>query len=469
MFIVGVAYLVFQEHERPQRMTLFPIPFVKMHGLGNDFVIFDLVDVIQSETEHIHYRTSMSSVHVDNEARLHMSRFLHQKLLHTPRDWEFPKAFLQRIGDRNLGIGADQIVFLCDGNVIRQSSASSCESLGVECVNCTDPESLKWYEAHSADSAVSESASNSAPPSIWLAARIFNGRDGTEVGMCANAMRCVALYWSLKQQLLVGAEVPSVTVFLPRSHKRVVCRVHFSDSVGEAMRCTSRPTTVTHLACALGPDDASVSVAVDMGYTVGVAARIPVAEAALCAPLRYFCGSFEMQRDEIVGELRRAAVPFAELIDSTLQAAFIVSVGNPHLVLVFKAAQDTQQEMSDNVVDLVGRALSTWGALFPKGTNVEFVRIESWEAVSRCRMRVFERGAGRTLSCGSGACATGVAVAALLSDAGVRCVRSIVVTDGGEVEVDVAAATAGTHVTLHGAATLVASGTWIPSLSSAAE
>jgi len=44
--------------------------------------------------------------------------------------------------------------------------------------------------------------------------------------------------------------------------------------------------------------------------------------------------------------------------------------------------------------------------LFPKKTNVEFTTIKSDKEVD---MRVWERGVGQTLACGTGACATGVA------------------------------------------------------------
>lgn len=44
--------------------------------------------------------------------------------------------------------------------------------------------------------------------------------------------------------------------------------------------------------------------------------------------------------------------------------------------------------------------------VFPAKTNVEFVQIHSH---SHCKMRVWERGAGPTLACGTGACATVVA------------------------------------------------------------
>lgn len=78
-----------------------------------------------------------------------------------------------------------------------------------------------------------------------------------------------------------------------------------------------------------------------------------------------------------------------------------VSMGNPHLVM--------------EVADVGSAAVGTLGprlephADFPERVNVGFVQIVSRD---RVRLRVYERGAGETLACGSGACAA-VAVARL--------------------------------------------------------
>lgn len=75
-----------------------------------------------------------------------------------------------------------------------------------------------------------------------------------------------------------------------------------------------------------------------------------------------------------------------------------VSMGNPHCVIFVNDL---------NVTD-VGK----WGpqiennSVFPKRTNVEFAQITGKEAVS---VKVWERGAGETLACGTGACAALVA------------------------------------------------------------
>jgi diaminopimelate epimerase len=78
-----------------------------------------------------------------------------------------------------------------------------------------------------------------------------------------------------------------------------------------------------------------------------------------------------------------------------------VSMGNPHFI--------TFQQLTDEQVRDLGPQLAAH-PLFPRKTNVEFVRKED----GALTVKVFERGAGWTLACGTGACAT--AVAAGLND-----------------------------------------------------
>ena len=75
-----------------------------------------------------------------------------------------------------------------------------------------------------------------------------------------------------------------------------------------------------------------------------------------------------------------------------------VSMGNPHAIT---EVEDT--EKFD--VEKYGKALEVDKA-FPNKTNVEFIQIVDKNHV---KMRVWERGAGETLACGTGACATAVA------------------------------------------------------------
>jgi diaminopimelate epimerase len=77
-----------------------------------------------------------------------------------------------------------------------------------------------------------------------------------------------------------------------------------------------------------------------------------------------------------------------------------VGMGNPHAVFFVDDAE---------AVDVagIGARIET-DPLFPERTNVEFAEVRSRGEI---RMRVWERGTGITLACGSGACATAVAAA----------------------------------------------------------
>lgn len=79
-----------------------------------------------------------------------------------------------------------------------------------------------------------------------------------------------------------------------------------------------------------------------------------------------------------------------------------VSMGNPHAVLVV-------DDVDEAPVDLLGPAIET-DPHFPRKTNVEFAQVID---ESHVRLRVWERGVGETLACGTGACATLVALVLL--------------------------------------------------------
>ena len=75
-----------------------------------------------------------------------------------------------------------------------------------------------------------------------------------------------------------------------------------------------------------------------------------------------------------------------------------VSMGNPHAITVVKNLKDFD-------VEKYGKILET-NKCFPKKSNIEFVEIID---ESNIKMRVWERGTGETLACGTGACAVAVA------------------------------------------------------------
>lgn len=75
-----------------------------------------------------------------------------------------------------------------------------------------------------------------------------------------------------------------------------------------------------------------------------------------------------------------------------------VSMGNPHAITVVEDLKKFDVERYGKVLEI--------DKVFPNKTNVEFIEIVDKENI---KMRVWERGAGETLACGTGACATAVA------------------------------------------------------------
>lgn len=146
-------------------------------------------------------------------------------------------------------------------------------------------------------------------------------------------------------------------------------------------------TTERGLLAAVRRDDGLVSV--NMGAPILDAPAIPVSADPMALPLE--------------------GAPVA------------VGMGNPHCIFFVADAE---------AVDVAGLGPRIeHDPLFPERTNVEFA---SLIAPDHLRMRVWERGAGITLACGSGTCAT--AVAAHLK--GLTGRQVIVDVDGGRLEID---------------------------------
>lgn len=85
-------------------------------------------------------------------------------------------------------------------------------------------------------------------------------------------------------------------------------------------------------------------------------------------------------------------------VDNVKYNVTLVSFGNPHCVIFV-------DDISKVQIDEIGPKIET-NKIFPNKTNVEFVQvINRKEAI----VKVWERGAGETLACGTGACASAVA------------------------------------------------------------
>lgn len=241
------------------------LPFMKMHGLGNDFVV------------------------IDSRGRGAVTT----------------AALARALGDRNRGVGFDQLAEIRD--------------------------------ADDADIALD-----------------FWNSDGTRAGACGNATRCVA------DHVMRGAGQDRVSIRTARGTLHALRR-------------------------------ADGLVSVNMGQP-----QLDWAEVPLARPV-----------DSL--HLPLPGTPVA------------VGMGNPHCVLFVPDA---------DAVDVAGQgAVLEHDMLFPEGTNVEFATLT---APDRLRMRVWERGTGITLACGSGACATAVAA----HRRGLTGRRVTLDLDGGSLEID---------------------------------
>lgn len=109
------------------------------------------------------------------------------------------------------------------------------------------------------------------------------------------------------------------------------------------------------------------------------------------------------------------------LVGGSIFPVTCVSMGNPHTVIF------TDGKIDDRLLGL-GYQIENH-PLFPQRTNVEFVRVLS---PTRLEMRVWERGAGETLACGTGACAA--LVAAVVNNRTER--KAVVHLWGGDLEIE---------------------------------
>lgn len=217
--------------------------------------------------------------------------------------------------------------------------------------------------------------------------RIFNP-DGSEPEMCGNGVRCFARY--LFDQKIV---------------------IHNPMKV---------ETLAGILTLGLDIQDGQVQgVKVDMGEPVLKADLIPVSG----------------QGESVVAQTLEA---LGETFEYTA-----VSMGNPHCVIFV----DNYEALD---FERMGPAIEKH-VLFPRKTNVEFIRIDSPRELT---MKVWERGAGPTLACGTGAC--GSVVAAVLNNKTERAVT--VHLPGGDLFIEWGA---DNHVYMTGPATYVFRGEWL--------
>ena len=169
--------------------------------------------------------------------------------------------------------------------------------------------------------------------------------DGSEGRMCGNGIRCVAKY--LYDYAMIPEDQTTVTIETLSGVKTIELTVEN----GEA-----------------------VAARVDMGAPILTPADIPmIAEGDRVVSMPLEVGGEEYQ-------------------------VTAVSMGNPHCV-VFVDDPDSIE------IEKIGPLFENYPA-FPERVNTEFITVEDERTL---RMRVWERGSGETLACGTGACAAVVA------------------------------------------------------------
>jgi len=201
---------------------------------------------------------------------------------------------------------------------------------------------------------------------------LYYNSDGTTAEMCGNGIRCFAKY--VVDHGLVGRDVDSIRV----------------ETLGGI-----KPISITR------DDDGTLYLAtVDMGEPLVLPAEIPTSlgceapgDPVVACALETELGSFEVS---------------------------CVSMGNPHCVLWV-------DDVDTAPVGELGPIIEHHSA-FPNKTNVEFAELGGENVI---RLRVWERGVGETLACGTGACATAV-VGALTMRTGRA---SVIELPGGELEI----------------------------------
>ena len=189
--------------------------------------------------------------------------------------------------------------------------------------------------------------------------RIFNA-DGSEAEMCGNASRCIGKYVyerGLTRKTIIALETGAG---VKRLHLQV------RDGVVEA-------------------------VCVEMGRAVvdeGLRMKDERLNSADSEGAAWRPHLLETSETKVISPS-----------SCVLNPSSIVDMGNPHAVVMVDG------EITDEMVWQTGPRIEK-DPRFPHGTNVEFVRVENRQEL---RMRVWERGSGETMACGTGACASAVA------------------------------------------------------------
>lgn len=173
--------------------------------------------------------------------------------------------------------------------------------------------------------------------------RMFNA-DGSEGKMCGNGIRCVGKFLFDHGY----ATAPVLRIETAAGLRVVRLRIH---------------------------DGICDGASVDMGMASHTGAEIPV-------------NACDTQHIPVI-------------VDGQTILLCAVSMGNPHAVLFTDVSPETLP-IAEIAGEIAAYRTDRGTPLFPEGVNVEFIRVRDAQTLE---MRVYERGSGETMACGTGACA----------------------------------------------------------------
>ena len=203
--------------------------------------------------------------------------------------------------------------------------------------------------------------------SIDFEMEMYNA-DGSRSEMCGNGIRCVAKYVYDNR--------------LTNKDKLVIV------SAGKKK----------YIDLEIGSDNLVSSVKVDMGAPILSAPEVPV---AIKSDISADNSSLPSATRKLLSSMPDIVIDTPVIIDGKEWRITCVSMGNPHAVVFLP--EDT--DLNSFEIEKIGPRFEN-NSIFPNRTNTEFVKVDDRGNV---HMRVWERGTGETLACGTGCCATTVA------------------------------------------------------------
>ncbi len=120
--------------------------------------------------------------------------------------------------------------------------------------------------------------------------------------------------------------------------------------------------------------------------------------SGLVEKVRVWMGQPVFSDQKEMADMLSRSFPALVTVADAVYALHCVSVGNPHAVVLV-------EDVTNFPVATVGSRIQQL-PMFPRQVNVEFIRIRNRSDI---QMRVWERGSGETLACGTGACAAAAA------------------------------------------------------------